>query len=72
LAAEVVAATWSVFGMMALGMVIHWLPSTWKNAYREKFASAHWSMQLVLSMIAIVIAYQVLSADLQPFIYFAF
>lgn len=72
LAAEVVAATWSVFAMMALGMVIHWLPSTWKNAYREKFASAHWSMQLVLSMIAIVIAYQVLSADLQPFIYFAF
>ena len=72
LAAEVVAATWSVFGMMALGMVIHWLPSNWKNAYREKFASAHWSMQLVLSMIAIVIAYQVLSADLQPFIYFAF
>ena len=72
LAAEVVAATWSVFAMMALGMVIHWLPSNWKNAYREKFASAHWSMQLVLSMIAIVIAYQVLSADLQPFIYFAF
>ena len=72
LAAEVVAATWSVFAMMALGMVIHWLPSTWKNAYREKFASAHWSMQLALSMIAIVIAYQVLSADLQPFIYFAF
>lgn len=72
LAAEVVTATWSVFAMMALGMVIHWLPSTWKNAYREKFASAHWSMQLVLSMIAIVIAYQVLSADLQPFIYFAF
>lgn len=72
LAWEVISATSAVFGMMALGMLIHWLPSTWKLAYREKFAMAHWSVQLLLSMVAIVIAYQVLSADLQPFIYFAF
>lgn len=72
LAPEILAAFWNVFAVMMLGLVIHWLPSSWKTAYRERFVSSHWSVQIAASFAAVIVAYQVLSADLQPFIYFAF
>ncbi len=61
-----------VFLVMLLGMIIHWLPSAWKSWYRTTFINLHWSLQIVISFVSVVAAYQVLSSDLQPFIYFAF
>lgn len=72
LAGEITLANWSVFGMMLLGMIIHWLPGKFKEAYRKRFALSHWSLQLFIAFLSVVLVYQVLSADLQPFIYFAF
>jgi D-alanyl-lipoteichoic acid acyltransferase DltB (MBOAT superfamily) len=69
---EIVSNTWSVFAMMLIGMIIHWLPTTFKENYRKRFAESHWSIQLTLAFFSVIMAYQVLSADLQPFIYFAF
>lgn len=62
----------SVFSVIIFGYIIHWLPSSWKRQYRLYFAEAHWSFQAIVTLILIIAVYQVLSADLQPFIYFIF
>ncbi len=69
---DILVKTRAVFGVMLIGLIIHWLPSDFKQEYRARFSSAHWSVQLLLCFGSVVCAYQILSADLQPFIYFAF
>jgi alginate O-acetyltransferase complex protein AlgI len=69
---DILAKTRAVFGVMLIGLIIHWLPSDFKQEYRARFSSAHWSVQLLICFGSVVCAYQILSADLQPFIYFAF
>jgi D-alanyl-lipoteichoic acid acyltransferase DltB (MBOAT superfamily) len=61
-----------VFAVMLGGFIIHWLPSGFKENYRQRFASAPLALQVVISVVAVLIMYQILSADLQPFIYFQF
>lgn len=69
---DILSQTWNVFLVMLIGMIIHWLPTSFKELYRKRFAHAHWGLQIFIMLIGVVLAYQVLSADLQPFIYFAF
>lgn len=72
LAPQVLLGFWNVFAVMLVGMIIHWLPSSFKTKYREAFVNSHVAVKMGISMGAVVIVYQVLSANLQPFIYFAF
>ncbi len=72
LAPQVIAGFSTVFGVMLLGFIIHWLPSKWKDGYRDLFAKAPLFLQLSACVICILLIYQILSADLQPFIYFQF
>lgn len=72
LAPEIIAAFSSVFAVMALGMLIHWLPERWKEQYRHWFATRNLWLQALLCIAGIVLVYQVLKADMQPFIYFQF
>lgn len=69
---EVVAGFWKPLGVLALGFLIHGIPSKYKDWYRNTFANAHWSIQILSAVLSILFIYQVLSSDLQPFIYFAF
>lgn len=69
---DILSGFWNVFVVMLLGMLIHWIPSSIKQRYREVFVNSHWGIKLGLSFGSVILAYQVLSADLQPFIYFAF
>ncbi|MEQ9232323.1 MAG: MBOAT family O-acyltransferase, partial [Cyclobacteriaceae bacterium] len=62
----------NVFGVMLFGFIIHWLPVTTKEWYRATFVKAPLLVKALISVLAIVFIYQILSADLQPFIYFAF
>jgi D-alanyl-lipoteichoic acid acyltransferase DltB (MBOAT superfamily) len=61
-----------VFILFALGMLIHWLPESWKEWYRYKFASLPYPVIGLVCIIAIIVMYQFSSADLHPFIYFQF
>ncbi len=61
-----------VFGVMLLGFIIHWLPEAWKQWYRTAFVNSPWVVKVFIGLLTIVFIYQILSADLQPFIYFAF
>ena len=61
-----------VVAMFIAGMVIHWLPTNWKRRYRLWFtAMPIWAIVIAVC-VAIVIIYQFVTADMQPFIYFQF
>ena len=45
----------SVFALMLLGYVIHWLPTTFKQKYRERFADLPlWAMGSVCVLVVFV------------------
>jgi hypothetical protein len=56
----------------AVGMLIHWLPTRIKRWYRVHFALMPvWAM-ILIAVLTIVVVYQFITADMQPFIYFQF
>ncbi|MBR5027936.1 MAG: MBOAT family protein, partial [Bacteroidales bacterium] len=60
------------FAIFAIGMIIHWLPERWKRWYRMNFAMLPlWAIALI-TVLAVMLLYQFVTADLQPFIYFQF
>ncbi|MCH8554464.1 MAG: MBOAT family protein [Schleiferiaceae bacterium] len=69
---DVLAGFKSVFAVMVLGYIIHWLPSSFKQWYRTTFINLPFSLQTLAGFLTLFFIYQILSADLQPFIYFAF
>jgi alginate O-acetyltransferase complex protein AlgI len=71
-APQVITGYWNVFLVFVIGMIIHWLPADFKETYRTKFSSMPiWGIVL-FSFANIFFLYQVMSADLHPFIYFQF
>ena len=61
-----------VVAMFVMGMIIHWLPTDWKRRYRMWFAAMPLWLTVVAVCIAILVIYQFVTADMQPFIYFQF
>ena len=61
-----------VVAMFVAGMVIHWLPTNWKRRYRLAFSAMPLWLMVIAVCLAIVVIYQFVSAEMQPFIYFQF
>ena len=61
-----------VVAMFVAGMVIHWLPTDWKRRYRLWFSAMPLWLMVLVVCVAIVVIYQFVTADMQPFIYFQF
>ena len=61
-----------VVTMFIAGMVIHWLPTNWKRRYRLVFSAMPLWLMVLVVCVAIVVIYQFVTADMQPFIYFQF
>ena len=61
-----------VVTLFILGMVIHWLPTKFKQWYRINFALMPLWLMVLVVVVAFVIIYQFITADMQPFIYFQF
>ena len=61
-----------VVAMFVAGMVIHWLPTNWKRRYRLLFSAMPLWLIVLVVCLAIVLIYQFVTADMQPFIYFQF
>jgi alginate O-acetyltransferase complex protein AlgI len=68
----VIAGYLNVFLVILLGLVIHWLPSSFKENYRSKFAALPIPVIVAACLFTIFGVYQVMSADMHPFIYFQF
>ena len=72
LVGEMVMGYWKVFLVMALGYLLHWLPSNFKDNLQVSFRTIpDFAKATVIVMIALLL-FQVKTADSQPFIYFQF
>ncbi len=69
---EVIAAYKGVFFLFLIGMIIHWLPDRLKRRYRIIFAKLPLPAIGTIAVLAIFIAYQFISSEMKPFIYFQF
>ena len=61
-----------VFLLMLTAMIIHWLPSSFREYYRGIFIRTPIAVKVFLVVLTVFIIYQVRSAGIQPFIYFQF
>jgi D-alanyl-lipoteichoic acid acyltransferase DltB (MBOAT superfamily) len=68
----VLLSYWKVFALMALGFLLHWLPSSLKNRGINWFIATPVYQKALISSVVIFVIYQAVSAGLQPFIYFRF
>lgn len=69
---RVVGAYWEFCLVFLAGMIVHWLPESFKLGYRQRFSGMpYWAMGLVC-FATVVLVYQVLSVGTHPFIYFQF
>ena len=69
---EVLVANWKFYAVLILGYLIHWIPSEHKEKMRQWVSAASVWTLFLLTVAAVAVIYQILSAEVQPFIYFAF
>ena len=58
--------------LFVLGMIVHWLPSRAKRWYRLRFCLLPIWAIILIAVVAIIVVYQFVTADMQAFIYFQF
>jgi len=61
-----------VVAMFIAGMLIHWVPTNFKRRYRLWFSAMPLWLMVLAVCVAIIVIYQFVSAEMQPFIYFQF
>jgi hypothetical protein len=69
---EVITSFWKVFLVMIVGYIIHWLPGWFKDWYKEAFIKTPLVGKIAIAFFAVFLIYQIMSADMLPFIYFQF
>lgn len=69
---SIIKAYAPVFGVIGLGYAIHWIPEAIKEKYRHWFASAGYATMVAITIVVVFTMYQLMSGDMQPFIYFQF
>ncbi|MEY2753051.1 MAG: hypothetical protein RLZZ570_997 [Bacteroidota bacterium] len=65
-------AWWRPAAVLAVGFGIHWIPERYKDQYRSRFAQMHPALWGLAGVVAVLLAYQFMAAESQPFIYFQF
>ena len=69
---QVIEAHIAVFSLIIATLIIHWLPSSFKENFRGVFIRTHTAVKLLVVVLVVFVIYQVMSAGIQPFIYFRF
>ncbi len=54
------------------GYLIHWIPESFKEKYRNTFASLPLPVMILCCVLVVFSLYQIMSSEMQPFIYFQF
>jgi alginate O-acetyltransferase complex protein AlgI len=67
-----ISAYAKVFGILLLGFILHFFPTSLKSKMREAFSSWPLWLQSVSVACFVLVCYQAATSDLQPFIYFQF
>ncbi len=58
--------------IMVAGILIHWLPSKWKDFYKNTFTKLPVVFQMIAVAFIIVLMYQAMTGESKPFVYFQF
>jgi D-alanyl-lipoteichoic acid acyltransferase DltB (MBOAT superfamily) len=58
--------------VMLVGYIIHWIPEFVKEKYRNWFSSQSYVTMGAITVVVVLILYQLMSGEMQPFIYFQF
>src|SRR5210317_2562056 len=69
---SVLQGNWKFFMVLVAGYLIHWIPSAHKARLRQAVSTAPTWALFALALASTMVIYQILSAEVQPFIYFAF
>ena len=69
---DVIKGYWIVFLVMLAGYLIHWIPERIKENYRTRFTELPLPIMAFVSVVSIICIYQLMSGEMQPFIYFQF
>jgi D-alanyl-lipoteichoic acid acyltransferase DltB (MBOAT superfamily) len=69
---QMIVAYKNVILLMSVAMIIHWLPSIWKEQIRGTFIKSNVIFKILAFVLFAILAYQMKSAEIQPFIYFQF
>jgi len=72
LVGEVIQNYTQVFGLIALGFVLHFLPNGFRKVGEEWFIKAPWPVKALILAAVMWLVTQTTSADIVPFIYFQF
>ena len=62
----------TVFWIMLIGYITHWLPYRLKDKIEATFIKSHFTVKLLAVVVVTILCYQTYAADFQPFIYFQF
>jgi alginate O-acetyltransferase complex protein AlgI len=69
---ETVLGYYNIYLVLLFALITHVLPVKWKETYTQAFIRIPDYMKVIVMIITAFLLYQVLSADIQPFIYFQF
>ena len=61
-----------VMTALFIGFIIHWIPENIKIKYRNWFSNLPLPILALITICFIFLAYQLMSSEMQPFIYFQF
>jgi len=62
----------SVFWIMLAGFIVHWLPTKWKDAYKNLFIKMPVPVQMIAVTCIIFLMYQAMTGESKAFVYFQF
>ena len=69
---EVIVGYKVVLFAILVGYLVHWIPEYLKDRYRKWFASRSYFIMGLIIIFAVLCMYQLMSGEMQPFIYFQF
>lgn len=72
LISEIIASYKFVFALIFIALLIHWLPLSFKEMYKNTFISTPLYFKAITIVFVVFIIYQLKSSEIQPFIYFQF
>ncbi len=69
---KIITGYWKIVAVMLFSYLVHWLPEGIKQRYRSYFSQLSWPLMTIATVLTILIVYQFMSSEMQPFIYFQF
>lgn len=69
---EIISGYAGVLSILLLGYLVHWIPSSVKEKYRNWFSGLPYYAMALFAAVVVFVLYQLMSDEMQPFIYFQF